>query len=137
MPARKCDLLVVDDQKGVRRLLYEVFCQEGYRVELAANGREAVEKVQKNNPLVVLLDVRMPGLDGLEILKKIRRRCKYSIEVVLMTAHEEMDIIREAKKMGVNHYIFKPFDIKEIRYLVRTLLVEVKTEIMDPYLETV
>jgi len=135
MSANKCDILVADDHKGVRRLLFEVLSKEGYVVELAASGKEAVEEVQKNNPRVVLMDIRMPGLDGLETLKKIRRRGN-SVEIVLMTAYEAMDIIREAKKLGVSHFITKPFDIDEIRCLVRTILAEAEEEAVSQRLET-
>lgn len=125
MPEKVYDLLIVDDQVGVRRLLYEAFRDEGYRVEMASSGMEAIKKVSLSIPLLVLLDIKMPGLNGLETLEELRR-INPDIPVVMMTAYGELDIIAEAKRRGVQHYINKPFDLDEVRYLIKGLLVEEK-----------
>jgi len=125
MPERVYDLLIVDDQVGVRRLLYEAFRDEGYRVEMASSGMEAIKKVSISVPSLVLLDIKMPGLNGLETLEELRKITP-DIPVVMMTAYGELDIIAEAKRKGVQHYINKPFDLDEVRYLIKGLLVEEK-----------
>jgi len=117
------DLLVVDDQSGVRRLLYEAFSDDGLQVALAAGGREAVQLVESSRVSLVLLDMKMPGMSGLEVLQEIRRIAP-SLPVIMMTAYGELDVVAEAKKMGVRHYVTKPFDLQEVRYLVRALLAE-------------
>lgn len=117
------DLLIVDDQTGVRRLLYEAFCEEGYRVEMASSGQEAIKKVSNKIPSLVLLDIKMPGMNGLETLDELRK-ISPEVPVVMMTAYGELDIIAEAKKRGVQHYINKPFDLDEVRYLIKGLLVD-------------
>jgi len=118
------DLLIVDDHAGIRCLLSEAFCQEGYRVELAASGTEALQKVCTTIPLLILLDNKMPGISGLETLKEIRKINK-EVPVIMLTAAEEApEIISEAKKLGVYRYISKPFDLQEIRCLVRGLMDE-------------
>lgn len=117
------NLLIVDDQAGVRRFLSEAFCEEGYNVEIASSGTEAVKKAAARLPSLVLLDVKMPGMSGLETLEGLRQIAP-DIPVVMMTAYGELDIIAEAKKRGVKCYINKPFDLNEVRYLVKGLLAE-------------
>jgi two-component system response regulator (stage 0 sporulation protein F) len=117
------DLLIVDDQAGVRRFLYEAFSEEGYNVEMASNGIEAVKKVSAKTPSLILLDVKMPGMSGLETLEELREIAP-DIPVVMMSAYGELDIIAEAKKKGVKCYINKPFDLDDVRNLVRGLLAK-------------
>ncbi len=120
-----CDLLIVDDQTGVRRLLYEAFVEEGYRVEMAASGPEAIQKVLCKPPDVILLDNKMPVMSGLETAQEIRK-LNYAVPIVLMTAYGELDITARAKKLGITHYIDKPFDLNEVRQLVKALLIEAR-----------
>ena len=123
MSGELCDLLIVDDQAGVRRLLYEALCDEGYRVDTASSGPEAIRKISAKNPSLVLLDIKMPVMNGLETLEELRKLSP-ELPVVMMTAYGELDIVIEAKKRGVQHYINKPFDLNEVRYLVKGLLLE-------------
>lgn len=118
-----CYLLVVDDQAGVRRLLGEALCDEGYKVETASSGTEAIKMISAVNPSLILLDIKMPVMNGLETLEGIRRIYP-DVPVVMMTAYGELDIVIEAKKRGVKHYINKPFDLNEVRYLIKGLLLE-------------
>lgn len=122
--AEDYNLLIVDDQAGVRRLLFEAFSDEGYNVDMAANGSEAVQKVSANVPSLILLDIKMPGMNGLETLQELRKICP-DVLVVMMTAYGELEVMAETKKLGVQHYINKPFDLNEVRYLVKALLSEV------------
>ena len=118
-----CDLLVVDDQPGIRRLLYEVFSDDGYRVDAVAGGQEAINKAVQLKPWVILLDMKMPGMNGLETLRELKKL--YSdAAVVLMTAYGELEIVMQAQKLGVDHYINKPFDLEDIRALIKSLMPE-------------
>ena len=118
---RGCDLLVVDDQPGIRRLLFEVFSDDGYRVDAVAGGQEAIDKAVQLKPWVILLDMKMPGMSGLETLHELKKL--YSdAAVVLMTAYGELEIVMQAQKLGVNHYINKPFDLEDIRALIKSLM---------------
>lgn len=118
-------MLVVDDQMGVRRLLFEAFQEEGYTVELAASGKEAVEKVQTEIPDIILMDMKMPGMNGLEALHEIKKIYD-SVLVIMMTAYGELEIVAEAMKLGIKEYVTKPFDINELRGLVKKVLLENK-----------
>ncbi|KFI36594.1 hypothetical protein HX99_03070 [Peptococcaceae bacterium SCADC1_2_3] len=117
------DVMVGDDQSGVRKLLSEVLGKEGYQVELAESGCEAIQKLTTYTPLLILLDMRMPYLSGLETLQEIRQICG-AVPVVIMTAFDELDIITEAKELGVRHWIQKHFNLNDVCFLVKALLAE-------------
>ncbi|WP_438348248.1 response regulator [Paenibacillus sp. FA6] len=117
----KKKLLIVDDQNGIRILLTEVFNSEGYNTFQAANGKLALELVQRESPDLVLLDMKIPGMDGLEILKYIKE-INVDINVIMMTAYGELDMIKEATDLGALMHFTKPFDIDEMRVAVNTQL---------------
>ncbi|WP_126428928.1 response regulator [Brevibacillus marinus] len=114
-------ILVVDDQYGIRILLYEVLGKEGYSTFQAANGKQALEIVQKESPHLVILDMKIPGMDGIEILKQIKMIDK-NIKVIMMTAYGELDMIKEATELGALTHFTKPFDIDELRHAVNQQL---------------
>lgn len=111
-------ILIVDDQYGIRILLNEVFQKEGYQTYQAANGFQAIDIVLNDRPDLVVLDMKIPGMDGIEILKRVKEIDK-DIKVILMTAYGELDMIQEAKDLGALMHFAKPFDIDEIRQAVR------------------
>ncbi|WP_054955399.1 response regulator [Paenibacillus dakarensis] len=117
----KHKVLIVDDQNGIRILLMEVFTSEGYETYQAANGRIALDIVKKNEPELVLLDMKIPGMDGLEILKHIKQM-NPGIKVIMMTAYGELDMIKEATDLGALMHFTKPFDIDEMRLAVNMQL---------------
>lgn len=119
----KKKLLIVDDQVGIRILLLEVFSTEGYETFQAANGRSALEIVKAHTPDLVLLDMKIPGMDGLEILKKIKE-FDSKIKVIMMTAYGELDMIKEATDLGALMHFTKPFDIEEMRIAVNMQMGE-------------
>lgn len=116
-------LLIVDDQLGIRRLLYEAFHEEGYEVDLAGSGLEAIEKVKAASPDLILMDMKMPGMNGIETLQEVRE-IDDSVAVIMMTAYGELEIIAEAVKFGIKEYVTKPFDIIELRELVKRTIFE-------------
>lgn len=114
-------VLVVDDQNGIRILLMEVFSSEGYKTFQAANGKMALEIVRIESPDLVLLDMKIPGMDGLEILKHIKE-ASADIKVIMMTAYGELDMIKKATELGALMHFTKPFDIDELRVAVNKYL---------------
>jgi two-component system response regulator (stage 0 sporulation protein F) len=114
----KTKILIVDDQFGIRILLNEVFQKEGYQTFQAANGVQALDIVTKHDPDLVLLDMKIPGMDGIEILKRMKV-LEPDIRVIIMTAYGELDMIQEAKNLGAITHFAKPFDIDDIRAAVR------------------
>lgn len=109
----KGKLLIVDDQFGIRILLNEIFQKEGYKTFQAANGVQALNLVQNERPDLVILDMKIPGMDGLEILKRVKK-LDQTIKVIIMTAYGELDMIQEAIENGAITHFSKPFDIDEI-----------------------
>ncbi len=114
----KGKILIVDDQFGIRILLNEVFQKEGYHTFQAANGVQALELVTKETPDLVLLDMKIPGMDGIEILKRMKK-LNQDIRVIIMTAYGELDMIKESKDLGALTHFAKPFDIDDLREAVK------------------
>lgn len=103
-------ILIVDDQRGIRLLLEELFKQSSYNTIIAATGEEALQFIQQEVPDCILLDIKMPKMDGLEFLKRIRTQ-NLSTPVFIMTAYENTQQLGEAEKLGFNKVFTKPFDI--------------------------
>lgn len=121
-------VLVVDDEESVRKLLTAVLKKEGYTVETAEDGRQAVEKARLIKPALVIMDIRMPNLDGLSAFKAIREENK-EVLVILMTAFAAVETAVEAVKLGAYDYIIKPFNIDEVKLLIkRAMQVQTLTE---------
>lgn len=107
-------LLIIDDQPGIRLLLEEIFIQAGLDTLLAANGAEALEILETCRPDCILLDMKMPGMNGVEVLREIRKTLPDTL-VMMMTAYSEIELTEEAGKLGIDQYFTKPFDIFEVR----------------------
>jgi two-component system response regulator (stage 0 sporulation protein F) len=107
-------VLVVDDQYGIRVLIREVFARENVSVYLAANGKQALEMIQTVQPDLILLDMKMPGMDGLELLRRLHK-LNFQTKIIMMTAYGELDMVDEASKLGALAHFTKPFDIEELR----------------------
>ena len=114
-------ILVVDDQIGVRKLLAEVLEGYGYEIKLACGGEEALQFVKELYPKLILLDMKMPGMSGLEVAAELKQS-NYNNPVILMTAYGELEMVSKAKAYGVEYYINKPFDVHKMRELVETVL---------------
>lgn len=116
-------ILIVDDQKGVRRLLEELFKMEGWNVYTASDGIEAVSQVKASSPDIVLMDMKMPNMNGLESSQQILALYP-DMRIIMMTAYGEMDVVKKALEVGVRRCITKPFDILSLRDLVNELVME-------------
>ncbi|SFE61931.1 response regulator [Alteribacillus iranensis] len=109
-------ILIVDDQYGIRALLKEVLGKEGYEIFEASTGMEALDMLENIAPDIMLLDIKIPGMDGIEILKEWKKRkIACQTRVILMTAYGELDTIKEAKQYVPSSYLTKPFDIDLVR----------------------
>lgn len=114
-------LLVVDDDAASLRISAKALEYEGYQVEKAASGQEAIAKMNSWRPHLVLLDVSMPGLDGLETLKILRARDEY-VSVVFVSGNSGAEDVIRGLDSGADDYIRKPFDMLELLARVRTQL---------------
>jgi DNA-binding NtrC family response regulator len=111
-------LLIVDDEQSYRQLLTLVFEGDGHQIRTAMNGRDALEQLQEAPADVIITDVRMPDMDGIELLRAARELYQ-DIGVVLMTAFATVDTAREAFKLGADDFIQKPFDVEELKIIVK------------------
>lgn len=116
-------LLVVDDEEIMREFLKEVLAGEGYEIELAVSGRDAVEKMQASTYDVVITDIVMPELDGLGVVSAAKD-LPYDVSVVVMTGYASMETAVESMKLGAVDYITKPFNIDQIRIIVANAIKE-------------
>ncbi|RPJ11771.1 MAG: sigma-54-dependent Fis family transcriptional regulator [Deltaproteobacteria bacterium] len=118
---RKGKILIVDDEKLVRWSLKEEFQKEGYRADVAGDGAEALAKLNGEEYDLVLLDIRLPDINGIEILQKIKQ-IGPNVVVMMMTAYGDIETAVQAMKAGAYDYISKPFNIGEIRTRVERAL---------------
>ena len=114
-------ILIVDDEEIMRSFLLDVFVDEGYDLDSAANGEEALEKISSNFYQLIITDIRMPGVDGTEVLKKAKE-INPQTEVIIITGYASPQIKQKCQKLGAAYYIAKPFQINQIRALVNKLV---------------
>ena len=115
-------ILIVDDEPAVRESLRRALELEGYDIDLAENGREALERLESNGQHdAVILDVLMPGLDGLEVCRQIRRSGNH-VPVLMLTARDEIENRVAGLDAGADDYVTKPFALEELLARMRALL---------------
>jgi CheY-like chemotaxis protein len=111
-------LLVVDDDPDILRLLKAILEAYQFRVELASNGREALDRVQAAVPDGIFLDLRMPVMDGYEALDILRREHP-GVPIIVITASKTGDIVRHIQTLGAQGCLLKPFDPQELHATLR------------------
>lgn len=116
--AKKISILIVDDEESVRDSLYNWFIEDGYHVECAEDAKKALSMLQSESFHIILADIKMPGMDGLEMLKRIKSLKSDSI-VIIMTAFATVDTAVQALKDGAYDYVTKPFDPDDLSHLIR------------------
>jgi DNA-binding response OmpR family regulator len=133
-PKFKGEILVVDDDADIRFMLEKFFTRQGYKVNTAASGEEALDRLNKystinvkkstsgNTALIVLLDIKMSGMDGLMTLKKIKELDK-TISVLMISGINDVNITREAMRLGAYDYIMKPFNMEYLDMVVMTKIL--------------
>ncbi len=116
--ARKISILIVDDEESVRDSLYNWFIEDGYRVGCAEDAKRALSILESDAFDIILADIKMLGMDGLEMLRRIKSIRKESI-VIMMTAFATVDTAVQALKDGAFDYVTKPFDPDDLSHLIR------------------
>jgi len=110
-------ILIVDDEKNIRLTLSQALETLDAQIDVAANGGEALTKLKEKEFGLILLDIRMPGMDGMEVLRRVRE-IRPDIRVIMITAYGTVESAVEAMKMGAIDFLQKPFDPEEVRELV-------------------
>ena len=115
---KKISILIVDDEESVRDSLYSWFTEDGYRVDVAEHAKKALSLLETGSFDIILTDLKMPGMDGLELLQRIKSLNKDSI-IIVMTAFASVDTAVKALKEGAFDYVTKPFDPDDLSHLIR------------------
>jgi CheY-like chemotaxis protein len=120
------NILIIDDEELVTSSLKLLLKKEGYNAEIAKSGEEAINKVKKATFDLIISDVRMPDMDGIETIRQIRayleKEGKGIIPEVLITGYADMEKYASAKELEVSDYLYKPFDNNEFLRIVKTTL---------------
>ena len=114
-------ILLVDDETLVLWTLGEALSRQGYEVYPAGSGEEALEHVSEVYMDLIITDIEMPGMNGLEVLQKIKESYPNK-KVIILTARDSEELIEKAKKWGADDFIFKPFLVNEVTYRVKKAL---------------
>ncbi len=120
-------LLVADDEPKICRLLENFFAERGFEVILANDGASALASIKEERPHIVFLDLHMPGLNGLEVLKEAKL-VDETIKIIVITAVEDQEVIQKAKALGAADYVIKPFSLE---YLKEEVLLKVSTSLYE------
>ena len=120
----KISILIVDDEDSVRDSLYNWFIDDGYRVECAENAKKALAMLNEKEFDIVLADIKMPGMDGMEMHRRIRALPRVPL-VIIMTAFASVDTAVHALKEGAFDYVTKPFDPDDLSHLIRNAATQV------------
>lgn len=122
----KYQILVVEDQEEIRSIVSKYLDKEGYSLHIAKDGFEALNLFNNNIIHLVLLDIMMPGIDGFEVLKEIRKICEVPV-IVLTARQEEIDRIK-GFTTGADDYVVKPFSVKELMMRIKRLIKRIYNE---------
>ena len=117
-------ILVVDDEPRMAQLLAEYLIEHGYRVAVAHSGIEALAKLDLEKPSVVLLDVRMPGMDGVEVLRRIRSFDR-QVGILMISANDDVELAKQTIEMGAFDYTIKPVDFAYLSRAVERMMAQV------------
>ncbi len=120
MSKRQVSILVVDDEDAVRHLLQRTLEESGYSVVTASDGYEALERLSQHKVELVLLDIKMPGLDGFAVLERIRKTS--NVPVIMLTAVKEATTVRDTLSLGADDYVRKPFNQRELLLRIKAKL---------------
>lgn len=119
---KKPRILVIDDEAVMRESLKDWLMEDGYEVDLAAGGREALDMAQEKDWDVILLDLKMPGIDGIETLERLKE-LNLQAEILMMTAYATVDTAVQAMKQGAFDYLAKPFDPDQVEIQIKKIIV--------------
>jgi DNA-binding response OmpR family regulator len=117
----KIRLLFVDDEDSMRMLIKNQFVHEGFFVETVDDGDTAIEVLKKNKYDIIILDIKMPRMNGIEVLKYIKEN-KIGSKVIVLTAVDDLAVAIEAVKNGANDYLTKPYDLDNLLSCIQKVL---------------
>ncbi|HMR00472.1 MAG TPA: response regulator, partial [Ignavibacteria bacterium] len=111
-------VLIIEDDKAIVDVLKMILEHDGFKIEKAFNGPTGIEKFREVNPDVVLLDIRMPKMDGIEVLQEIRKIDKSSV-IIMISGHGNIETAVQTTKLGAYDFISKPFDVERLKLTIQ------------------
>lgn len=121
---KKASILICDDETGIRESL-RLILESDYALDFVHHGKEAVDYVKKNTPDLVIMDIKMPHMNGLDALRDIRRANR-RVRILMITGYESSDVAAQAVRLGANDYLTKPFQREQVWGKVESLLSTAK-----------
>lgn len=112
-------VLIIDDEKHIRVLYSEVLQEEGYEVAVAADGKDIIERLEREKPDVIVLDIKMVDIDGLDVLQEIRNKY-YNLPVILCSAYGNFKV--DIKSIAADAYVVKSSDLTELKKKINQVL---------------
>lgn len=114
-------LLIIDDDPAACRIFKKIIEKEGYRVLTATDAGKGLRLIKEKSPEIVFLDIKMPRIDGIELLRRIRK-ANQNVIVIMLTGFATLDTARKAMELGAHDYVTKPFDLEAIKASIRDAL---------------
>jgi two-component system, OmpR family, alkaline phosphatase synthesis response regulator PhoP len=128
----KGTILIIEDEKDIAEILEYNLRKEGYQTITAANGEEGLEKIRKNSPDIIILDLMLPGIDGFDVCRQLKTDKKTNtIPILMLTAKSEDTDIVTGLELGADDYVTKPFSPKVIIARIRAIIRRLKTKTTD------
>ena len=127
MAAKKRKILIVEDEAVVRESVRDWLIEDGYDVDVAANGEEALKKIEKEEFGVIVLDLKLPGIDGLQVFEHAKK-LKPGTKGVIITAYPSKETQEKAKRLGLLDYLAKPFKVEDLEKTIGGALAEAEEE---------
>ena len=118
---KRIRVLVVDDEPRICRLILDVLVQEGYMVDVSFSGADALQMIRKYNYHLLITDLEMPGIDGLELIQKVKKQ-NSEIRAIMITGNSIDDVAVWAVRYGIDNYMKKPFNIIKLKEMIKQTL---------------
>ena len=123
MDKSKIHILIADDEDDLRTLLRHILTAQGYQITSAMDGEEAIELLKREKFDVALLDIQMPNINGIEVLKYIKEHCPHT-KAVMLTGYADLKHAMEAKEFGARDFIGKPYKFEDVLSTIEHILAE-------------
>ena len=114
-------LLIIDDDPAACRIFKKILGEEGYSILTATDAVKGLRLIKEKSPEIVFLDIKMPRIDGIELLRRIRK-INQDVTVIMLTGFATLDTARKAMELGAHDYVTKPFDLEAIKASIRDAL---------------
>jgi len=123
MDKLKARILIVDDEADLRTLLHHILTAQGYQITDAADGEEAIELIKRQKFDIALLDIQMPNINGIQVLKYIKEHSPQT-KAVMLTGYADLKHAMEAKEFGARDFIGKPYKLEDVLSTIEHILAE-------------